>query len=58
MLPGAVSVAGVQQVFDEEGNCLDDGVEKQVRKVATSLVRYVEDHVCPKFTLEQMARDR
>lgn len=57
VLPAPVSVAGVQKVFDEDGNCLDEGVEKRVRGVATALVHYIEDHVCPKFTLERMARE-
>jgi hypothetical protein len=32
VLPGPVSVAGVQQVFDEEGNCLDEKVEAMARE--------------------------
>ncbi len=56
VLPGSVSVAGVQKLFDEEGRCLDEGVERRVRGVATSLVDYIEGHVCPKLALEEMAR--
>ncbi len=56
VLPGPVSVAGVQKLFDEEGRCLDEGVERRVRGVATSLVDYIEGHVCPKLALEEMAR--
>jgi NAD(P)H-dependent FMN reductase len=57
VLPGPVSVAGVQKAFDADGRCLDASVEKAVRGVATQLIGYVYDHVCPKFTLERMARE-
>lgn len=57
VLPGPISVAGVQKAFDEDGNALDEGVDTRVRGVATALVHYIEDHVCPKFTLERMVRE-
>lgn len=57
VLPGSVSVAGVQKAFDEQGNCLDAGVEKRVRGVAGNLLDYIHDSVCPKFTLEAMVRE-
>jgi FMN reductase len=57
VLPGSVSVPNVRSVFDEEGNCLDERIEKRIRNVATSLMNYIHDHVCPKFTLEQMVRE-
>jgi FMN reductase len=56
VLPGPVSVAGVQAVFDEAGNCRDAAVEKRLRGVATSLVDYVQGHVCPRIALEEMLR--
>lgn len=56
VLPGPVSVAGVQGLFDDDGNCLDAAVEKQVRGVATRLITYIEDAICPKAALEEMAR--
>ncbi len=58
VLPGPVSVANVREKFDEEGRSLDPGVEKQVRSVATNLMGYIRDHVCPKFALEQMVRQK
>ena len=57
VLPGPVSVAGVHKVFDEEGNCLDPGVEKRLRGLATSVVHYIEDNLCPRVALEQMVRE-
>ena len=56
VLPGPVSVAGVNRVFDEEGNCLDEGTEKQVRGVATNLMHYLHQNVCPRMALEAMVR--
>ena len=56
VLPGPVSVAGVQKVFDAEGRCLDENVEKRIRGVATGLLEYVHGNICPRIALEQMVR--
>ena len=56
-LPLAVSVANVQKVFDEQGNCLEAGVERHVRRVATGLMDYLHQHVCPAVTLERLLRE-
>ncbi len=56
VLPGPVSVAGVQNVFDEDGRCVDQAVEKMVRGVGTNLVEYIQGHVCPRVALEEMMR--
>ena len=56
VLPGSVSVAGVQNVFDEEGRCVDEAVEEMVRGVGTNLVEYIRGHVCPRVALEEMMR--
>lgn len=56
VLPGPVSVAGVQRLFDADGRCLDEGVEKRIRGVATGLLDYVHGSVCPRIALEQMVR--
>ena len=56
VLPGLVSVAGVQKVFDQEGNCLDEVIEKRIRGLATSLLDYIHGHVCPRIALEEMVR--
>jgi NAD(P)H-dependent FMN reductase len=57
VLPGPVSVAQVQSLFDEEGRCLDERIEKRIRGVATSLLDYIHGSVCPRIALEQMARE-
>jgi len=56
VLPGPVSIAGVQGVFDDDGHCTDEGVEKQIRAVATSLEHYIQDAVCPRYSLEALVR--
>jgi chromate reductase len=56
VLPGAVSIAGVRRAFDEEGNCVDEGTEAALRDVASSLITFIENYVCPKFALEEMVR--
>ncbi|MCH9626347.1 MAG: hypothetical protein S4CHLAM123_15440 [Chlamydiales bacterium] len=55
VLPGPVSIANVQKVFDQEGNC-DAQTEEQVRKVVTRLIDYIDDHICPRIALENMVR--
>jgi len=56
VLPGAVSVASVNKAFDEAGRVLDPNVEKRVRSVATNLLDYIHGAICPRMTLEAMAR--
>lgn len=56
VLPGPVSVAGVHKVFDADGNCLDEAVERRTRKLATNLLDYVERSTCPRAGLEAFAR--
>ena len=56
VLPGGVSVPGVQSAFDGDGRCADPDVEKMVRAVATNLIDYIEGHICPRLTLEEMMR--
>ena len=56
VLPAPVSVAGVQRVFDEEGNCIDEMIDKRIRHVATNLIDYINDHICPGIGLEEIVR--
>ena len=58
VLPGPVSVANVNKVFDSEGICLDEGVEKQIRSLATNLMDYVSHSICPRIALEAMVREK
>ncbi len=56
VLPGPVSVAGVQGKFDAEGNVTDAETEKAIRSFGTSLLHYVHDNLCPRMCLEEMVR--
>ena len=56
VLPGPVSVAGVQRLFDEQGNCLDEATEKRIRSLATGLIDYIQDSLCPRYALEEAVR--
>lgn len=56
-LPSPVSVANVQKVFDESGACLDPAVEKHIRRLAKTVLDYLNRHVCPRLTLERLARE-
>lgn len=56
VLPGPVSVAQVQKVFDKDGHCLNEKIEKRIRGLPGVLIDYIEDAVCPKYTLEAIVR--
>lgn len=56
VLPGPVSVAGVQGVFDEDGRCGDPEIETRIRGVATQLIDYIRGNICPRLALEEMVR--
>ncbi|OGG43861.1 MAG: NADPH-dependent FMN reductase [Candidatus Handelsmanbacteria bacterium RIFCSPLOWO2_12_FULL_64_10] len=57
VLPLPISVAHVQKVFDAEGRCLDPGVERLIRGVATTLLDYLRQNVCPRIQLERLLRE-
>jgi chromate reductase len=56
VLPGPCSVANVQQVFDEDGNCLDSVTEKRIRGLPAKLLDYIRRSVCPWESLEETVR--
>lgn len=56
VVPGSVSIAGVQNVFDKKGHCTDSGSETALRGLATSLLDFIKEYVCPKHALEEMVR--
>ena len=58
VLPGPVSISGVQNAFDAKGKCLNAGVEKRVRSVATGLLDYIHKSICPSVALERMVREQ
>ena len=52
-----VSVRQVQRVAEAQGLCLDQVMEKYIRRVAKNVRDYLTDHVCPKYTLERILRE-
>ena len=56
VLPGPVSVAHVRSAFNEDGECLDPGVEGRLQGLAENLLGYIRQNVCPRMTLEAMVR--
>jgi chromate reductase, NAD(P)H dehydrogenase (quinone) len=56
VLPSPISVANCQKVFDEDGNCLDPKMEKMIRGCGRGLIDYIKGAICPRVTLEAMAR--
>jgi chromate reductase len=57
LIPGSVSIAGVQQIFDTNGRCTDAQTEKSLKGVAHSMINFLKDYICPKYTLEEIIRD-
>ena len=57
VLPGPVSVAGVHNLFDNQGHCQDEKAEKRIRALATNLMEYIQKHVCPLHALEETVRE-
>ncbi len=58
VLPGTVSVARVQTLFDAEGRCLEPRVEARIRTLATLLMEYIHGAICPGIALEEMIRSK
>lgn len=56
VVPGAVSIAGVQNAFDDEGRCTDADTEAALRSLPQSLLDFLAEYVCPKHALETMVR--
>ena len=56
VLPGPVSIAHVRSVFNEDGECLDAGVEGRLQGLSENLLGYIQQNVCPRMTLEAMVR--
>lgn len=54
VVPGAVSIAGIQGVFDDDGNCKDAGSEQALRGLAEGLLQFLEQYVCPARRLAKL----
>ncbi len=55
-LPLPISIAGVRNLFDDDGTCNDEGTDKAVRSVADNLMAYIKNFMCPRVTLERIVR--
>ncbi len=58
VLPGPVSVASVNSVFDAAGACRDPKIEQRIHGAAHNIVDYIERSVCPRIALEAMVREQ
>jgi NAD(P)H-dependent FMN reductase len=56
VVPNAVSVAGVRSAFEADGRIRDPGTEAALRGLAKALIDFMKTYVCPRHTLEAMAR--
>ena len=57
VLPGIVSVAGVDKSFDNEGRCLDQKMDKRLRALAVNMINYIEKHISSREALEEVVRE-
>ncbi|MCG8610394.1 MAG: hypothetical protein MI864_07645 [Pseudomonadales bacterium] len=51
VIPGAVSIAGVHNVFSDSG-VVDTAAESALQGVATGMLGFLKEYVCPKYVLE------
>ena len=58
VIPGSISVAGIQTTFDRDtGAITDANTEEALRGLARALVTFMKDFVCPRYVLESQVRD-
>lgn len=55
-LPGAVSIAGVHQAFDDDGHCTNEEVQQMLHSLADNTVQYIRHAICPRLILESQIR--
>ncbi len=58
VLPGPISIARVRTVFDEDGRCIDDQTERNLRMLGTNLLNYIGHAICPSIALEAIVREQ
>jgi chromate reductase, NAD(P)H dehydrogenase (quinone) len=57
VLPSPVSVPNVRKVFDSSGRPLDPLVDKLIRTLATNVMNYIHQNICPSVTLNRLLRN-
>jgi chromate reductase len=59
VVPRSISVAGVRSAFDgATGAATDQDTEEALEGVATSLLTFLKDYVCPRYILEAQVREQ
>ena len=58
VLPGVVSVAGINHLFDSRGRCLNKKTEERIRSLGRNLVDYIRRNICPRMVLEEFVRGK
>ena len=56
VLPLPLSVPNVQKVFDTSGRPLNPLVDQLIRTLATNVMNYIHQNICPSVTLERLLR--
>ena len=57
VLPGAHSIAGVDKLFDDDGNCTDEETDERLARTAKSLRDYLVETTCTDHDLERDVRE-
>jgi chromate reductase len=57
VLPSPVSVPNVRKVFDSSGRPVDPLVDKLIRSLATNVMNYIHQNICPSVTLGRLLRN-
>ncbi len=57
VLPGPVSIANVRNVFDQQGDIVDQAVEGQIHNLVSGLVDYIKTTTCPLQGFEAYTRE-
>jgi len=57
VMPGPISIAHSDRVFDAQGNCLDKEIAQSLHHLGERLVRYIRETTCPDVSMEAMVRD-
>ena len=58
VLPGPVSIAAAHRHFDSDGRLNNDKIASRIRNLASNMVAYIENHICPAVALERMVREQ
>lgn len=58
VIPGSISVAGIQSAFDvKTGAIVDSATEAALRGLARGLTTFMKNYVCPRYILESQVRE-